>query len=144
MIVWLTGNSGSGKTTIAQALCERIPQIVWLDGEQLRASISTDCGFSKNDRVRHNIRVARLAKLLCDQGHLVVVSVIAPFRQLRKIVTDICNPRWVWVQFGQPELGHRPYEPPLVGEAFSLDNNQHPAPAFLADEIIRHFGLEVR
>lgn len=97
MIVWFTGNSGAGKSTLAEAIRARVTHAIQLDGDQLRATISTDCGFSAEDRIKHNLRVAGLAKLLHDQGHIVLVAVIAPYQALREHITEICNPWWVHV-----------------------------------------------
>ena len=60
-IIWITGQSGSGKTTLAIALKKNVGGII-LDGDEMRNTISTDLGFNKNDRERHNLRIAKLAK----------------------------------------------------------------------------------
>ncbi|MEI8337657.1 MAG: adenylyl-sulfate kinase [bacterium] len=109
-IIWLTGNVGSGKTSLAYLLKERLNAVV-LDGDELRASISTDLGFSKEDREEHNLRVARLAKLLNSQNYNVVVSVIAPFQSTRDKITELIKPFWIYVKGG--EVGENmPYEVP--------------------------------
>ena len=146
MIVWFTGNSGSGKSTLACAIRDRIPRTVWLDGDQLRSTMSTDCGFSAEDRVKHNLRVAGLAKLLSDQGHLVLVSVIAPYRELREHLTEVCNPWWVYVYRDQPEDPDRPYEPPEKSALTVVNNWKEECDKKLihidAERIIAHFGLK--
>lgn len=109
-VIWLTGNVHSGKTSIAYLLKERMNAIV-LDGDEMRKSISTDKGFSKEDREDHNLRVARLASILNNQGHNVVVSVIAPFQDARDKITEICNPYWIYVKGGEV-AEDKPYEPP--------------------------------
>lgn len=80
MVLWFTGLSGSGKTTICKYLYSRlkcrIPEIVILDGDSVRESISTDLGFSESDRIRQVTRVQRLAKILSDQGLIVLVAVV--------------------------------------------------------------------
>lgn len=95
MIVWLTGHSGSGKTTLAQLLVAR--EWINLDGDDMRNSISEE-DFSKEGRRKHNLRVARLAKVLSRQQHDIVVSVIAPMREVRKEIDKICNPIWVYLK----------------------------------------------
>ena len=90
-VIWFTGNTGSGKTSIAYLLKERLNAIV-LDGDEMRQSISLGAGFSKKDREEHNLRVARLARILHEQGHNVVVSVIAPYESTRKKIAKICDP----------------------------------------------------
>lgn len=109
-IVWLTGNVGSGKTALAYLLKERLNAIV-LDGDEMRASISTGLGFSKKDREEHNLRVARLAKMLNAQGHNVVVSVIAPYCSTREKITRLIDPCWVYIKGGKKGK-NMPYEAP--------------------------------
>lgn len=109
-VVWLTGNVGSGKTSIAYLLKERLGAIV-LDGDELRSSISTDLGFSKKDRDAHNMRVARLAHILNNQNFNVVVSVIAPFRSTRRKITTLINPYWIYVK-SDTRVKNMPYEIP--------------------------------
>lgn len=109
-VVWLTGNMGSGKTAIADMLRQRL-NAVKLDGDEMCASISLSAGFSKEDRHEHNLRVARLAKVLNLQGLNVVVAVIAPYRATRAEIDEICNPYWVYVEGGA--VGEQyPYEIP--------------------------------
>ena len=110
-IIWFTGNSGAGKTTLAHLLKEKLGDVVVLDGDELRSSISIDLGFSKEDRDEHNMRVARLAKLLNNQGLNVVVSVIAPFKSTRDKITELIKPYWIYVRGGK--IGKdMPYEVP--------------------------------
>lgn len=82
-----------------------------LDGDELRASISTDLGFSKRDRDAHNMRVALLAQILNRQGFNVVVAVIAPFRSTRAKISSIVNPYWIYVK-GEKRGKDMPYEEP--------------------------------
>jgi cytidyltransferase-like protein len=101
-IVWLTGHSGSGKTTIAKSLQTEWPCII-LDGNEMRPSISEGAGFSEDDRAEHNYRVARLAKTLAKQMN-VVVSVIAPIKEVRDNIQGV---QWIWVKRNiQPKEGH--------------------------------------
>jgi len=120
-IVWLTGQSGSGKTTVAKALQEQADFVI-LDGDEMRASISVDEGFSREDRARHNNRVCRLAAVLAEQK-MVVVSVIAPMREVRQSITETLNPTWVYVKRTMPEREGHFYEEPEEGEYFTLDHD---------------------
>ena len=84
--IWLTGLSGSGKTTIAQELIKRIEPsrfIEVMDGDEIRKGLSRDLGFSKDDRNEHNRRVIFCSKLLARNGVIVVVALISPYRETR-------------------------------------------------------------
>lgn len=87
-ILWFTGLSCSGKTTIgnevAGYLKERGVNMVHLDGDELRKTLSRDLGFSKEDRDEHIRRAGSLAKFLQGQGFCVVASFISPYRTQRE------------------------------------------------------------
>ena len=80
MVLWLTGISGSGKTTLADALHgilkPRFPELVMLDGDQVRAAFGDGLGHTQAERVIQVTRVQRLAKLLSDQGLKVIVALV--------------------------------------------------------------------
>jgi len=84
MTVWLTGLSGSGKSTIAYAVEERLVAdgraAYVLDGDNLRHGINADLGFSKEDRSENIRRVGEIARLMADAGLVVLVPVISPYR----------------------------------------------------------------
>lgn len=109
-IIWLTGQSGAGKTSLAKELQRHWPCII-LDGDEMRSSISLNTGFSREDRTAHNLRVARLASVLVQQIN-VVVSVIAPIGCVRDRISDMCNPIWVHVKRTLPEREGHFYEVP--------------------------------
>jgi adenylylsulfate kinase-like enzyme len=113
-ILWLTGNCDAGKTGLSLLLKERIPNVVLLDGDEMRATISVDCGFSEADRSMHNQRVLRLARLLSGQGLFVIISVIAPFQSTRDLMDEMADINWVYVAGGVTDNPDRPYEPPLL------------------------------
>ena len=113
MIVWLTGNSGSGKTTLADNFRKTNPEWIKLDGDEMRWSISESAGFSQEDREAHNLRVARLAKVLHEQGHNVIISVIAPFTVTRLLIDQVIDCKWIRVDRTLPIDKERPYEKPL-------------------------------
>ena len=119
MIIWLTGHSGSGKTTISREILKS-GRFIHLDGDELRA-VWPGLGLSIEDRREQNLRVARLAALMDSQGHDVVVSVIAPTQAIRDLVERICKPKWVYVKRDLPEREGHIYE---VNESYQkLDNN---------------------
>jgi len=109
-VIWFTGNTGGGKTTLAYTLKERLNGIV-LDGDEMRASISLGLGFSQEDREENNLRTARLAQVLNAQGYNVIVSMIAPFEATRKKIAEICNPYWIYVKSNVNDP-NKPYEIP--------------------------------
>jgi adenylyl-sulfate kinase len=82
--VWFTGLSGSGKSTIANAVAERLLEIgrpaYVLDGDNLRHGLNADLGFSAADRAENVRRVGEVARLMADAGLVVLVPVISPYR----------------------------------------------------------------
>jgi adenylylsulfate kinase len=91
--IWLTGLSGSGKSTIAAELQkklmakERLTYI--LDGDNVRHGLNSDLGFSSKDREENIRRVGEVAKLMYDAGLIVIVSFISPFRKDRGFVRNL-------------------------------------------------------
>ncbi|MDP2650285.1 MAG: adenylyl-sulfate kinase, partial [bacterium] len=110
-IIWLTGQSGAGKTTLANELEVLLGGVV-LDGDEMRESISIGAGFSKDDRDEHNMRVARLAKTLAKRSP-VIVSVISPFSETRQKIDELIKPIWIYIERDLPSTKEKPYEPPL-------------------------------
>jgi bifunctional enzyme CysN/CysC len=82
-IVWLTGLSGAGKTTIARTierrLFDRACVVNVIDGDSMRRTLNTDLGFSDGDRTESVRRAAAIAEMFADAGHIVLVSLISPF-----------------------------------------------------------------
>jgi adenylyl-sulfate kinase len=94
--VWLTGLSGAGKTTIAHALSQRLAARgvanAILDGDELRATISADLGFSREDRAEQVRRVAHLARILGDAGVIALVALVSPIRADRDAARMVHRP----------------------------------------------------
>ncbi len=94
-IVWFTGLSGSGKTTIANALEQRLHKNTFrtylLDGDNVRHGLSNDLGFSDNDRTENIRRIGEVSKLFIDAGVIVLATFISPFINDRKFVRNIVN-----------------------------------------------------
>jgi adenylyl-sulfate kinase len=84
LTVWLTGLSGSGKSTIAAAVSEHLAArgllTYTLDGDNLRHGLNGDLGFSATDRAENVRRVAEVARLFADAGVIALVPVISPYR----------------------------------------------------------------
>lgn len=82
--IWLTGLPGAGKSTIANALEERLHgagrHTMLIDGDELRAGLNRDLGFSAADRAESVRRAGEVARLMVDAGLIVVVALISPFR----------------------------------------------------------------
>jgi adenylylsulfate kinase len=143
--VWITGLPSAGKTTIARALATRLRQAgrdtEVLDGDVIRAKLSRDLGFSKEDRDENVRRVGFVASLLASHGVVVVVAMVSPYRHARDEVRSLHGGRFVEVHLSTPvevcaardvkglyarqrsgEVSgltgvDDPYEPPLAPEA---------------------------
>lgn len=91
MITWIYGEQSSGKTTLANQL-----KGIHLDADLIRPAICEDLGWSDKDRIKNNLRIARLAKLLSEQGYDVVVSTILPdIGDLRERVKEITQCKFI-------------------------------------------------
>lgn len=97
MIIWVFGERKSGKTTFAKLLANKfIIKPVILDGDDIRNTLNVDLGFSDDDRYENNIRIAKYAKTLEDQGHDVIVATILPdIKDLRQQVFYITGARFI-------------------------------------------------
>ncbi|MCX7371957.1 MAG: sulfate adenylyltransferase subunit CysN [Alphaproteobacteria bacterium] len=95
-VLWFTGLSGSGKSTIAklveQALHEQGRHTYLLDGDNLRHGLNRDLGFTDADRVENIRRVGEVARLFADAGLIVLCSFISPFRAERRMVREMLAP----------------------------------------------------
>ena len=95
-VVWLTGLSGAGKSTIASAaeqlLHEQGLRTYILDGDNFRHGLSKDLGFTVADRVENIRRIAEVAKLMMDAGIIVLTAFISPFRAERDMAKSLFTP----------------------------------------------------
>lgn len=144
-ILWLTGLSGAGKTTLSialeRALFERGALVTILDGDVVRSGLNQDLGFSAEDRKENIRRIGEVAKLLANQAFVVIVAFISPFREDRDSVRqsmaagrfievfvdsplEICEQRDTKGLYKKARKGEindftgisSPYEPPLAPE----------------------------
>ena len=92
-VLWFTGLSGSGKSTIANALQKRLFALgrhtFVLDGDNVRHGLNRDLGFTDADRVENIRRVANVARLMSDAGLITLVSFISPFRSERRMARNL-------------------------------------------------------
>ena len=91
-VLWFTGLSGAGKSTIANLVDKRLHALGYhsflLDGDNVRHGLNRDLGFTDEDRVENIRRVAEVAKLMTDAGLIVLVSFISPFRAERRMARE--------------------------------------------------------
>jgi bifunctional enzyme CysN/CysC len=91
-VLWFTGLSGAGKSTIANLVEKRLHSLgchtMVLDGDNVRHGLNRDLGFSEADRVENIRRVAEVAKLFVDAGLIVLISFISPYRRERMLARD--------------------------------------------------------
>jgi bifunctional enzyme CysN/CysC len=94
-ILWFTGLSGAGKSTIANLVEKKLHAMgrhtVLLDGDNIRHGLNRDLGFTQADRVENIRRVAEVAKLMADAGLIVLVSFISPFRAERDLARNLAR-----------------------------------------------------
>ncbi len=95
-VLWFTGLSGSGKSTVARRLEQRLFQLgcrtFFLDGDNLRHGLNGDLGFSPEDRKENIRRVAEVAKLAFEHGNLVLASFISPYQEDRDFARSLLPP----------------------------------------------------
>ena len=95
-VVWFTGLSGAGKSTIADLVEQRLHaegrHTYLLDGDNVRHGLNRDLGFSEADRVENIRRIGEVAKLMVDAGLIVLVSFISPFRAERRMARELMAP----------------------------------------------------
>jgi bifunctional enzyme CysN/CysC len=95
-VLWFTGLSGAGKSTIANLVEKRLHaagrHTTMLDGDNVRHGLNKDLGFTDADRVENMRRAAEVAKLMVDAGLIVMVSFISPFEAERRLARDLFEP----------------------------------------------------
>lgn len=163
-VIWFTGLSGSGKSTIADALERRLHAqrklTMLLDGDNVRLGLNRDLGFTEGDRVENLRRVSEVAGLMVDAGLIVLCSFISPFAADRAMVrerlanapfleifvdapVELCerrDPKGLYVKARRGEIRNftgvdAPYETPIDPD-LHLDSSRHAADE-LADRIMR-------
>lgn len=149
--IWFTGLSGSGKSTIAQALVQQLRErdckLEILDGDIVRTNLTKGLGFSKEDRDTNIRRIGFVSHLLTRNGVIVLVSAISPYRAVREEVREkigdffevyvsapleVCEARDVKGLYKKARAGEikqftgidDPYEPPLSPEVTCETHNE--------------------
>ena len=107
-VIWFTGLPCSGKTTLSFHLKERLERkrlrIYLLDGDQLRAGLNSDLGFSEKDRSENIRRAAEVAKLLADAGYIVLATFISPYEVDRENAANIIGSERFYLVFVDCQL----------------------------------------
>ena len=92
-VIWFTGLSGSGKSTIANALAKELhvqgKRTYILDGDNIRQGLNKDLGFTESDRIENIRRATEVAKLMMDAGMIVMTAFISPFRAERQMAREL-------------------------------------------------------
>ncbi|WP_230962740.1 adenylyl-sulfate kinase [Burkholderia cepacia] len=105
-MLWLTGLSGAGKTTLADAVAaqlrDRSVHPVVLDGDRLRTGLNRDLGFTMQDRFENVRRIAEVAALTSESGALAIVAVISPLAAMRDAARAIVGPAFREVYVSTP------------------------------------------
>lgn len=164
-VLWFTGLSGSGKSTVANLVEKRLHAIgrhtYTLDGDNVRHGLNKDLGFTDADRVENIRRVAEVSKLMVDAGLIVLVSFISPFRSERRLARELVqageffevfvdtpleeaekrDPKGLYKKARRGELRNftgidSPYEPPEKAEIHLLTALYSPEEA--AEQILKN------
>ncbi|WJV21142.1 adenylyl-sulfate kinase [Rossellomorea marisflavi] len=92
-ILWFTGLSASGKSSVANALSHRLfqegKQVYVLDGDNVRHGLNADLGFNEKDRKENIRRIGEVSKLFVDSGQIVLTAFISPYREDRAVVRSL-------------------------------------------------------
>ena len=140
--VWLTGLSGAGKTSIADALARRLQAdgraVTVLDGDLLRHGLNRDLGFTPQDRHENIRRTAEVARLMNDAGLIVIAALISPNRDDRAMAAAIIgDARFIEVHVSTPVQGMaRMYAVRILDGRIYLDLKELNVPASKAEQAL--------
>ncbi len=145
LTLWLTGLPGSGKTTLARILEKELKsrgaKVEVFDGDEVRKNLSSDLGFSKQDRELHAKRVAYVSKLLSRNGVVAIVALISPYRAFREHArNEIADFIEVYVKCSLETCSRRDpkglYRKARAGEISDLTGLQDPYEEPLKPEVL--------
>jgi bifunctional enzyme CysN/CysC len=150
-VIWFTGLSGAGKSTIANLLDKRLfaenRHTTMLDGDNVRHGLNKDLGFTEQDRVENIRRVTEVANLMADAGLITLVSFISPYREERNAARQrVGDARFVevYVKASVEECAERDpkglYKKALAGEIKNFTGVDAPYEAPQAPEIVVDTG----
>lgn len=133
MIFWFTGQPGSGKTTLANKLIDKISsenskaKIINIDGDDLR-SISKNKDYSKAGRIKNISTAISIVRFLANKGYICVISIVAPYRFLRDELKEDFNFLEVYLHTneirGRENFFAEDYEIPVDPKTLSLDTGK--------------------
>ncbi len=174
LVAWFTGLPASGKTTVASLVKEELSKagyrVELLDGDWVRKTINVGAGFTKEERERHLLRVAWIARLLARNGVIVLCSFVSPYRDVRKKIKDIIaeevpfleiwvkcsveecirrDPKGLYKKALKGEIQHftgisDPYEPPENPDL--VIDTEHDPPEKNKEavlDLLRKYGIEI-
>ena len=151
MLIWFTGLSGAGKTTIALAVTEKLKaanyKVELLDGDVVRTHLSKGLSFSKEDRDTNIRRIAFVGNLLSRNGVIAIVAAISPYRSLRDEIRQSTN-NFVEVYINAPlEVCEERdvkglYAKARSGEILNFTGISDPYEAPISPELICHTDVE--
>ena len=106
ILLWFTGLSGSGKSTVASALEKRLHGMgkltYLLDGDNIRHGLNSDLGFSEEDRIENIRRIGEISKLMVDAGIITISTFISPFREDREKVRKLLGKKFIEILIDCP------------------------------------------
>lgn len=142
-IIWLTGPSGAGKTTVAKKIQERFACSILLDGDEMRESISLGLTLNEGDIKENNLRTARLAFVLAKQMHI-IVAMIAPQLKTRMAIERAYNVEFIRVKRTierDPERQiHLPYE---ISDEYPIVDGDLMTPEDQARMIVKYMERKI-
>lgn len=106
VVLWFTGLSGSGKSTVASSLEKRLHDMgkltYTLDGDNVRHGLNSNLGFSDEDRVENIRRIGEISKLFVDAGVITIATFVSPFREDRQKVRELLGKDFVEIYIDCP------------------------------------------